>query len=376
MKVVFIGLEGYNSPCVRIRCYHFAKILSEHGIETEILSFNDHLAPDIKDTDMFALEDERRLTLTRKALWRLLREKNETIFYIQKILYHAVAPFLLYRFGRNKFVLDYDDWDIETCGLFINTLFNRIFFRYPDNLNILKYVASNALFCVGASRSLCDILSKFNENVFYIPTGVNNLKFKKLEKKKNEKIAFVWTGIVWGKWIYDNILFLLDCFSEVNRAYPDVMLKIVGSGQWMSKAKGIVSKTYKRYNIEFIDWIHPDQMPEFLSSVDIGLLPLIQADSLWFKSKSPTKLFEYMTMELPTVSSSVGEAKHVIKDGYDGFLANNREDFIGKMKELVENEDLRNEMGDRARKKIEAKYSLTSLGKQLFDVFQRDKIWR
>jgi len=229
---------------------------------------------------------------------------------------------------------------------------------------------------VGASKSLCDILSRFNKNVFYIPTGVDSLRFKRLEKRAdNNKVTFVWIGVVWGEWMYSNILFLLDCFSRVNKRHPGVELKIVGSGQLMFKLKEAIRDTYAEYNIKVIDWIHPDRMPDFLSTVDVGLLVLTQKDNLWIKSKSPTKLFEYMAMELPTVSSSVGEAKHIIEDGYDGFLANNQEEFIEKMETLAEDENLRKEMGIRAREKIDAEYSLASLGKQLFDIFQKDKIF-
>jgi len=54
-----------------------------------------------------------------------------------------------------------------------------------------------------------------------------------------------------------------------------------------------------------------------------GLLPLIQ-DTKFNKSKSPTKLFEYMAMAKATVSSDIGESSYVIKDGDNGFLAKNK----------------------------------------------------
>jgi len=109
MKIMFIGLSGYDYPFTRVRCYHFAKILKEYGIESEVLSFKDHLAPEIEESEIFDLEDGDKLKLIRKAFWRLFREKDDTVFYIQKIHYNAAAPFLLHRLRKTKFILDYDD---------------------------------------------------------------------------------------------------------------------------------------------------------------------------------------------------------------------------------------------------------------------------
>jgi glycosyltransferase involved in cell wall biosynthesis len=116
-------------------------------------------------------------------------------------------------------------------------------------------------------------------------------------------------------------------------------------------------------------WIPPDEIPDYLSHIDIGLLPLVQ-DTKFNKSKSPTKLFEYMAMAKPTVSSNIGEAAEIIQDGENGFLAKDKEEFIKKMQILIEDSTLRQEMGDKACKTIENNYSLKVLGKRLYEILR------
>jgi glycosyltransferase involved in cell wall biosynthesis len=321
---------------------------------------------------MLNLWDIEKLWLNIRAFCKLRKEEG-TIFYIQKVHYHIAAPFLLNRLGKNKFILDYDDWDIDRSPLF-NPLLNYILLKHWSTEGVTRHIASKALACIASSKYLVDFLSKFNRNVFYIPTGVDTAKFRRQNfVSSKEKVTFVWTGQVWGKIIYDNLLFLLDCFSELNRRYPNIELKIIGSGGWMPKVKKIIKRDYGDCNVEVIGWIDPDKMPDFLSTADIGLLSLIpdKKNELWIKSKSPTKLFEYMAMGMPTVSTAIGEIPHIINDGEEGFLANNREEFIQGMEALIADKNLRREMGIKARKKAEEEYSLDVIGKQLCEILQK-----
>lgn len=111
------------------------------------------------------------------------------------------------------------------------------------------------------------------------------------------------------------------------------------------------------------------KIPEYLGRVDIGLLPLIQ-DTQFNKAKSPTKLFEYMAMRKPIVSSDIGEASRIIQDGYNGLLAKDKKEFIIKMEELIRDNNLRQKLGRNARRTVDKDYSLAVLGKRLFEILR------
>lgn len=356
-------------PYTRIRCYHFAEALRVYGVETKVFSYREHLASHYNGIQMLEVSDKEKVKFNLKAFFRLIRERD-TVFYIQKVHYHSAMPFFLCRLGINKFILDYDDWDIDRSPFFNRAYLNRLFFGSDGSEQITGYMASRAMCCVASSKYLYDFLSQYNKNVSYIPTGVDTEQFKRREDKSNHKITFVWTGQIWGEVIYNNILYLLICFSEVCKQHNNIRFRIIGGGHLMPEVKDYVRNNYSRLEIEIIDWVQPEDMPNYLSSTDIGLLPLIHdiKNELWMKSKSPTKLFEYMAMELATVSSGIGEAKFIIEDGKDGFLAKTKEEFIEKMRLLVNNNELRIRIGKAARKKVEREYSLDVLGRRLFEL--------
>ncbi|OGL50270.1 MAG: hypothetical protein A3H37_00765 [Candidatus Schekmanbacteria bacterium RIFCSPLOWO2_02_FULL_38_14] len=371
MKTIFIGINGYDFPYTRVRCFHFAEELRKLGMETEVLSFRDHLAPQYTGIEMLNLGDKEKLRLNFNAMAKLFKDRK-SIFYIQKVHYHSGAPFLLSRLTGTKFILDYDDWDIDRSPLFERKILNNIFFKGHDSETVTRNFAQKASACIAASRHLQEYLSQYNNNVFYLPTGVNTERFKRISHNSTNSVNFIWTGLIWGEVIYNNIVFILDCFSVLSKEYKNVSLKIVADGEWYSKVKEVVKKTYSECKIDLLDWIPPDRMPEVLSTVDIGLLPLIpdKPNEIWMKAKSPTKLFEYMAMELATVSTNSGEVPNIIRDGIDGFLGNDKEDFTKKMGILVKDYEFRKNMAKLARKKAEKEFSLPALGKKLFSIIK------
>jgi len=362
MKINFVGINGYDFPYTRVRCYHFAEKLKEHGLDTSVLSYRDHLAPHYTGIQMLGLDDKTKLLLNMEAFKRLHSEP-EALLYIQKLHYHSAAPYMLSRMGRNKYVFDYDDWDVDRSPLFDDIFLNNLFFKSNDPDKITRTLASEALCCVASSRYLEKYLKESNPNVFYIPTGVNLNRFKKKSVKKEDTVKFVWTGQIWGKVIFDNIVFLLKCFKLTHEREKNVSLVIVGGGDWMKHVKEVIEKDFNHCPVKIVEWLHPDNIPDFLSGVDVGLLPLITdpENRTWMLSKSPTKFFEYMGMELPTVSSRFGEIREIVEDGVDGFLAEGIEEFSEKMLTLARNPQLRISMGEKARSKAEKNYSLEVL---------------
>ena len=372
MKIIFIAINGYQMPYSRIRCYHFANILNSYGIKTEVISYHDYMCSKYDPIQMLDMGDKDKLRVSFKVLPRLLKEKGN-IFYIQKLHYHAALPFVLSRLGRNRFILDYDDYDFDRFFFFGRKYLNKLFFGETASEKITQKIASKAKACVVSSKYLYYYIKQFNKNVSYVPTGVDTEYFNLERTRPNSKITFVWTGQIWGELIYNNLIYIIDCFSKLQGCSCLVKMRIIGMGGFISKLKKYIYDNYSELDIEIIDWVHPTEMPKYLISADIGLLPLIP-DSLnkhWMESKSPTKLFEYMAMKMPTVASSFGEVKYIIEDGKDGFLAKTKDEFVYKMKLLVEDEKLRRIMGEAARKKVEEKYSLHKLGKQIFDITQK-----
>ena len=356
MKVIFVTREGYNLAGGRIRNYNFAKELSRRGVETEVLSYTDNLGA--RDgMDEGSMNFIQKINYNVKAYKKLSKERN-SIIILQRVNYHSFAPLLTQIFKKNHLVLDIDDWEIRENPKYLLGIYPTSKAEY-----LTRKIASLSDLCIAASHYLKRYLEKFNKKTCLVPSCIDVELFKPCKNGNNNRnyhmVKFAWIGTLHRKQDVENVKFIIDCFDELRNNFKSIRLEIIGDGIYAKDLLSHLSKARYRESIDFIGWAHPNKIPLYLEKIDIGLLPLIQ-NTKFNLSKSPVKLFEYMAMEKPTISSCIGEAEFVVEDGIDGFLVNSKKDFIDKMKILSENENLRKKMGKNARKKVVSKYSLSS----------------
>lgn len=358
MKVIFLTREGYKLSGARVRCYGFARELSKYGWQTQVFSFADNLGAKYaeQESEMSWL---MKLRYNLSAFKTLIKEDRRTILFLQRVNYHALAPLVTSVLHKNRVVFDCDDWNIREnpryyCGLFPSSKMEYV------TRNIARY----STVCIAASSFLKEYLSNFSKKVNYIPTGVDTDLFYPRPKCADSGIIFSWIGTAYHPEMKENLLFILSCFSILAEEFKNIFLCLAGEGRYYDEIKIEAAKLKCSKKIIVGPWVDPDNMPEYLSRIDIGLLPLIQ-DSRFNKAKSPTKLFEYMAMAKPVVASRIGEAESIVGDGQTGFLASNKDEFIYRMKVLIEDAKLRNDLGFQARKKVQEEYSFKVLAGKL-----------
>ncbi len=356
-KVIFISREGYRLPGARVRCYNFARELANRGADTGVLSFSDTLGA-------FDGEKESSLNLGNKIYYnfkafKMLLKDKSFIFYIQRLNYHFLGPYLAHAFRRNKIILDLDDWEMRE-----NPRYHLGVYPTSKAHYLTRRLAKESIFCVAASHFLESFLLQFNKIVFYLPSAVDTGLFSpnKVLKAK-EKVVFSWIGTFHRPEYIENIAFALDCFKVLRNRYANIFFEIVGDGIFKKDLDRIVSGFYDDH-IVLKGWIEPDAIPEYLDGVDVGLFPVLRKTKFNL-AKSPTKLFEYMAMAKPTISSAIGEPVSIIAQEENGLLAQTKDEFIFQMERLVKDAALRERLGKNARKTVEDFYSLKVLGNKL-----------
>lgn len=95
--------------------------------------------------------------------------------------------------------------------------------------------------------------------------------------------------------------------------------------------------------------------PETLGSLGVGIAPL--ADTRFNKSKSWLKPLEMAAVGVPSVVSPRAEYRRLNRDGI-GILADKPQQWYGKIKELLENNSMREELSARGREIVREKYTL------------------
>lgn len=365
MKVVFIGHSGKEYPHTRVRCYGFAQALEKHGIETEVLSFKEDLAPQLSEQDMYgALRDRDKMRLVCRAIGRLWKDRS-ALLYVQKVHFHTAAPWFLSHLGT-RYVLDYDDYDIPLSNFFVRGRWNRLWFGTNQHDRITYRVAQRAAGCVVSSHALEEVLKPHNPNLVRIETGVDTEACYPLpaDQKTDRPLTYFWNGVVWGDEIFQCVTYAMEAFRQVYKHNPHSRFLIIGGGWHWERLVEHARREFHDVPIVFRGWMPPSALRCVLREVDVGVLPFA-ATNEWVKCKSPTKLYEYLASGLAVVATNFGEAAHIIQHGQNGLLVDDHAGMAEAMIDLARDPLLRTNLATAARQTAVTRYSYDVLGEKL-----------
>ena len=122
--------------------------------------------------------------------------------------------------------------------------------------------------------------------------------------------------------------FIVHSISKVDDG--DIHFLFIGDGSMKNKIMEIASELSLK-NITFLEPVAKDEVPRYLSIIDISLAPLIKSDT--FKTVIPSKIFESSAMQKPTLLGVEGQAQEIIEKYGAGlcFEPENEKDFIRKV---------------------------------------------
>jgi len=98
---------------------------------------------------------------------------------------------------------------------------------------------------------------------------------------------------------------------------------------------------------------------EDLQAIDVGVYPL-PADE-WVTGKSGLKAIQYMAFGLPCVATEVGTTPMIIRDGENGLLVRNDDEWLSALIRLIDDPALRRRLGEQARKDAVRRYSTSAV---------------
>lgn len=128
--------------------------------------------------------------------------------------------------------------------------------------------------------------------------------------------------------------FILDCWKKVDDNYH---LLFIGDGAEKEK---LVTKAEQDEikGVTFLPSVLKDEVPKYLSIIDIALVPLKKSEL--FKTVIPSKIFENAAMGIPILLGVEGESKDLIESYEAGlaFAPENESDFIKKLQIFYQEE--------------------------------------
>lgn len=373
--VIFVCQDGQRLAPARVRCYHFADVLERHGLKTRVFSYVDHLgASDAYGGGPYLnIPEYEKLRLNGEAMKFLLQYPN-SVFFMQKLGYHYPAVLGAAAVNGNPIVFDYDDFDIILNGYpaLANVLpsFNPLF-AFKDALGVASEVTVS-------SRELQKLVKEQGVDSTFIPTGPDLKRFAYDETKPlfpphpEGKVRIWWGGEIWGEAVVNNVLRVFSAIADMPEDFrKKVEFVICGFGCYYDSFSMFVTQHYaSKFDISILGAYAGDEMPAFIKSMDIGVVPL-NGRNPFDQCKSPTKMFELMAMERAVVAERCGEPGQIIQDGVNGFLANTTFEWTAKLSLLIQSAELRHQIGRKAREDVETKYSIESQAGVLTDIIKR-----
>jgi glycosyltransferase involved in cell wall biosynthesis len=235
-------------------------------------------------------------------------------------------------------------------------------YRSPSNgyLSYLKFPQKTGEICrlsahvMAGNQFLADYASQFNRNVTIIPTTIDTEKYREIEKREEPDIVTIgWSGSFSTVQHLDTIREALRELAQDER----FKLRVIGTPEY--KLDGV--------DLEALQWKADSEIDD-LGKIDIGLMPL--PDDKWSKGKCGLKALQYMALGIPTICSPVGVNSTIIADGENGFIADTKEEWIGKLKLLLHSPELRRRIGSAGRKTVEGEYSAAAQAPRVLEVFE------
>jgi len=173
------------------------------------------------------------------------------------------------------------------------------------------------------------ILKEFNKNVFSVPNGFDNSKFryldkticrKKLNLPQDKKILLTVSALIERK----GHIYSIEAMKEVIKKRRDALYIIGGSGPLKEKLQKKINDLNLQKYVKLIGFIPDENLPLWMNSCDIFIFPSLSEGN-------PTVMFECLGCGIPFIGTKVGGIPEIINDSV-GILVEPK-----NPKDLIEN---------------------------------------
>ena len=211
------------------------------------------------------------------------------------------------------------------------------------------------------------------EKIEYLQAGVNDTLFARRVDKESlkympkGKFILIYTGSFNEE---RGLFFLVKAMSEIAKKNNNIVLLLIGQfygKETKKKFKTIVDQLRLRESIVYIPPMRFENLVDYLLAADIGISYLKLTK--YFKRSTPQKIFEYFTASLPVVANDIPTHSIFIKDGFNGYIFKNEEEFINIILRLYQDRKKLDEM-KKFSKEYSKDFSLSKINTKLEKIIQ------
>jgi len=199
------------------------------------------------------------------------------------------------------------------------------------------------------------------EKISIIPNGVDTMLFS--PKKDVEKIpeSILHVGRLEPR---KGISTLLKAIALVKKEIPDIHLYLIGKGD-IGGYKSTVSELSLQNQVTFLGTVSQRELIEWYNRVEICVIASVVEGF-------GRVAVESMACKTPVIGTEVPGLVDIIADGETGILVPpEKEDALAKaIINLISDPELRQRMGEQARKRVKERFELNMVLDKVFDQYR------
>ncbi len=302
--------------------------------------------------EMFGLRGLRRFggyLYMLSLFWYLWRRRADyEILHVHGLNYHAAVAVLAARWFHRKSVVK-----LANSGQASDIRKMRMGQQLPLSRFLLPLALQSDRF-VATSQAIVQELLEAGvpaDRITHIPNGVETDSIPaKVDFGLHDPVRLVFVGRLHEQKGLD---VLLTAFQQLSSQYPvlKLRLQLLGDGPLRDTLVNQAEKLGIAQQVDFVGMT--DRVFDYLQKADIFVLPS-RAEG------HSNALLEAMTCGLPVVVSNIPANLHVTEHAQNGlvFSAGDPKSLANAVALLLEQPELREQIGKAARKTIESRYSL------------------
>ena len=225
---------------------------------------------------------------------------------------------------------------------------------------IFKFLLRRARGVVCNSQGTAEEFKKNGfANILTAPNAVDLEKFavamdkqelrKKLDLPEDKKII-MYVGHLY-EWKGADVI--MEAAERLKDISEYLFVLVGGTDKDIAKYKNI-ARTKNLHNVVFAGHKPPGQMPAYMRSADLLLLPNVPATPESERYTSPIKLFEYMASRRLVLASDLPSLKEILNENNSVlFRAGDAEDFAAKIDEILKNPDKYRDLIEQAFRDVQ-----------------------
>ena len=267
------------------------------------------------------------------AFWVGLFQKHDIVIATSPQFFTTWAAWGIAKIRRKPWIFELRDiWpeSIKTVGAMKES---RVL-DFLEKIELALYKNSDKVIAVTDAFKANLISRGIDESKIEVVTNGSNMelffpreKDKELLKELQLEDKFI-IGYLGTHGMAHSLDFIVKSISKITD--KDIHFLFVGDGA-MKETIVDLAKMLSLSNVTFLDPISKDEMPKYLSIIDISLAPLKRSEN--FKTVIPSKIFEASAMGKPTLLGVEGQAQEIIEKYHAGlcFIPEDEGDFLDKV---------------------------------------------